>query len=78
MNIFKKCDDYTAPRALRDSDLYTYFRCISSAQDPVVTMDDKKVVSENDGVEICEEDLTFDQTWTPDRIAPMIRASLGL
>jgi len=44
MNIFKKCDDYKAPRALRDADLYTYFRCISSAQDPVVTMDEKKVV----------------------------------
>ena len=44
MNIFKKCDDYQAARALRAEDLYTYYRCISSAQDPVVTMDEKKVV----------------------------------
>ena len=44
MKIFKKCDDYQAARALRAEDLYTYYRPISSAQDPVVTMDEKKVV----------------------------------
>lgn len=44
MNIFKKCHDYQAARALREEGLYSYYRTISSAQDPVVTMDDKKVV----------------------------------
>ena len=44
MKIFKKCEDYQAARALRSEDLYTYYRRISSAQDPVVTMDEKKVV----------------------------------
>lgn len=43
-----------------------------------IVMDAKKVVSELDGVESCEVDLTFDPPWTPERIAPLIRASLGL
>jgi len=42
--IFEKCDDYQAARALRKEGLYTYYRPISSAQDPVVTMNEKKVV----------------------------------
>ena len=29
-------------------------------------------------VDSCEVDLTFDPPWTPERIAPLIRASLGL
>ncbi len=31
-----------------------------------------------DEVDSCEVDLTFDPPWTPERIAPLIRASLGL
>ena len=30
------------------------------------------------GVDDVEVELTFDPPWTPDRIAPLIRASLGL
>ena len=44
MNIFQKCDEYRTAEALRDEGLYTYYRRISSAQDPVVTMDGRKVV----------------------------------
>ena len=31
-----------------------------------------------DGVESAEVELTFDPPWTPDRISPLIRSSLGL
>ncbi len=31
-----------------------------------------------DGVENAHVQLTFDPPWTPDRIAPLIRSSLGL
>jgi metal-sulfur cluster biosynthetic enzyme len=31
-----------------------------------------------DGVESAEVSLTFDPPWTPERISPLIRASLGL
>jgi len=31
-----------------------------------------------EGVEEAEVQLTFDPPWTPDRIAPLIRSSLGL
>lgn len=31
-----------------------------------------------DGVEEAEVQLTFDPPWTPERIAPLIRSSLGL
>jgi 8-amino-7-oxononanoate synthase len=44
MKIFEKCDDYQIARALRAENLYTYYRQISSAQDPVVTMNENKVV----------------------------------
>jgi len=38
----------------------------------------ERAVSEVEGVERCEVDLTFDPPWTPERIAPLIRSSLGL
>ena len=38
----------------------------------------ERAVSEVEGVERCEVDLTFDPLWTPERIAPLIRSSLGL
>ena len=31
-----------------------------------------------EGVESAEVELTFDPPWTPERISPLIRASLGL
>lgn len=31
-----------------------------------------------DGVEDAEVELTFDPPWTPERISPLIRSSLGL
>jgi metal-sulfur cluster biosynthetic enzyme len=31
-----------------------------------------------DGVETAKVQLTFDPPWTPDRISPLIRSSLGL
>ena len=43
-----------------------------------IVLDAKSAVSEVEGVESCEVDLTFDPPWTPDRIAPLIRSSLGL
>ena len=43
-----------------------------------IVSDARKAISEIEGVESCEVDLTFDPPWTPERIAPLIRASLGL
>jgi metal-sulfur cluster biosynthetic enzyme len=43
-----------------------------------IVVDAREAVSKVDGVESCEVDLTFDPPWTPDRIAPLIRSSLGL
>ena len=40
--------------------------------------DAKAAVSGVEGVESCEIDLTWDPPWTPERIAPLIRSSLGL
>ena len=40
--------------------------------------DAERAVSEVEGVEGCEVELTFDPPWTPERIAPLIRSSLGL
>ena len=38
----------------------------------------KTAIEEMEEVEAVEVELTFDPPWTPDRIAPLIRASLGL
>ena len=43
-----------------------------------IVVDARNAISEIEGVESCEVDLTFDPLWTPDRIAPLIRSSLGL
>ncbi|HIF05718.1 MAG TPA: metal-sulfur cluster assembly factor [Gemmatimonadetes bacterium] len=43
-----------------------------------LVLDAKEAVSQIEGVESCEVDLTFDPPWTPERIAPLIRSSLGL
>ena len=42
-------------------------------------VDDAKAAIEGvDGVESAEVELTFDPPWTPERINPLIRSSLGL
>jgi metal-sulfur cluster biosynthetic enzyme len=38
----------------------------------------KQAIEAVDGVDRAEVELTFDPPWTPDRIAPLVRASLGL
>jgi metal-sulfur cluster biosynthetic enzyme len=43
-----------------------------------IVQDAKAAVSGVEGVESCEIDLTWDPPWTPERIAPLIRSSLGL
>ena len=43
-----------------------------------IVEDAKNAVLGVEGVEDAEVQLTFDPPWTPDRIAPLIRASLGL
>lgn len=44
MDVFDKCRDYELADSLRSQGLYNYFRSIESAQDPVVTIDGKRVV----------------------------------
>ncbi len=44
MDLFQKCADYQYANALRESNLYPYYRVISSPQDPVVTIDGRKVI----------------------------------
>ncbi len=43
-----------------------------------IVLDAENAISQIEEVESCKVDLTFDPPWTPDRIAPLIRASLGL
>jgi metal-sulfur cluster biosynthetic enzyme len=38
----------------------------------------EKAILEVEGVESAKVQLTFDPPWTPERIAPLIRSSLGL
>jgi metal-sulfur cluster biosynthetic enzyme len=38
----------------------------------------KLAIAKVDGVEKAEVQLTFDPPWTPERISPLIRSSLGL
>ncbi len=40
--------------------------------------DAKAAVASVEGVEEAEVDLTFDPPWTPERISPLIRSSLGI
>lgn len=44
MDILQKCQDYILVRELRKADIYPYYREISSAQEPVVTIDGRKVI----------------------------------
>lgn len=43
-----------------------------------IVEDVKQAIEGVEGVEAAEVELTFDPPWTPERIAPLIRASLGL
>ena len=43
-----------------------------------IVHDATEAVKGVDGVENAHVQLTFDPPWTPDRIAPLIRSSLGL
>jgi len=44
VDIFQKCFDFHDADAVKEAGLYSYFRTISSAQDPVVRMDGHEVV----------------------------------
>ena len=43
-----------------------------------IVEDAKQAVLSVDGVEVADVELTFDPPWTPERISPLIRSSLGL
>ena len=43
-----------------------------------IVEDAKTAIEGVDGVESAEVELTFDPPWIPERIAPLIRSSLGL
>lgn len=43
-----------------------------------IVEDVKMAIEGVEGVESAEVELTFEPPWTPERIAPLIRASLGL
>lgn len=43
-----------------------------------IVEDVKQAIEGVEGVEKAEVDLTFDPLWTPERISPLIRSSLGL
>lgn len=44
MDIFEKCRNFRDADVVKEAGLYLYFRTISSAQDPVVTIDGRPVV----------------------------------
>ncbi len=43
-----------------------------------IVTDARAAIENLEGVESAEVKLTFDPPWTPDRIPPLIRSSLGL
>ena len=43
-----------------------------------IVEDVKQTIEAVDGVASAEVELTFDPPWTPERISPLVRASLGL
>lgn len=44
MDVFQKCREYELADSLRRAGLYNYFRSIESPQDPVVTIDGRRIV----------------------------------
>ena len=45
---------------------------------PQIVEDAKNAILGVEGVEEAEVTISFDPPWTPDRISPLIRSSLGL
>jgi metal-sulfur cluster biosynthetic enzyme len=45
---------------------------------PQIVEDAKNAIAAVEGVEEAEVTISFDPPWTPDRISPLIRSSLGL
>lgn len=45
---------------------------------PQIVEDARAAVAAIEGVENADVQLTFDPPWTPERISPLIRSSLGL
>lgn len=43
-----------------------------------IVEDAKRAIEGVAGVETADVELTFDPPWTPERMAPLVRASLGL
>jgi metal-sulfur cluster biosynthetic enzyme len=43
-----------------------------------IVEDVKQAIEAVEGVDTAEVELTFEPPWTPERISPLIRASLGL
>lgn len=43
-----------------------------------IVEDARQAIEAMEGVERAEVELTFDPPWTPERISPLIRSSLGL
>jgi 8-amino-7-oxononanoate synthase len=44
LDLFDKCHEYTLANSIRERGVYTYFRKIESAQDPVVTIDGREMI----------------------------------
>ncbi|HET9439363.1 MAG TPA: metal-sulfur cluster assembly factor [Longimicrobiales bacterium] len=43
-----------------------------------IVEDTKKAIEGVEGIETADVELTFDPPWTPERIDPLIRATLGI
>jgi 8-amino-7-oxononanoate synthase len=44
LDLFDKCHEYELANSIRERGVYTYFRRIESAQDPVVTIDGREMI----------------------------------
>jgi metal-sulfur cluster biosynthetic enzyme len=65
---------------ITDADVHTTMS-LTSPFCPVagqIVEDVKTAIEAMEGVSSAEVELTFDPPWTPERISPLIRASLGL
>ena len=65
---------------VNDSDVHVVIS-LTTPMCPVagqIVADAENAVAAVDGVETSKVELTFDPPWTPERISPLIRSSLGL
>ena len=65
---------------VRDSEVKAIIS-LTSPMCPVagqIVEDAKKAIEGVEGVSSAEVELTFDPPWTPERISPLVRSSLGL